>query len=179
MGARSLALLSQRSDLLACATIAHIAILGKASPRWQAHLTPSWDYKGGARCAFFCHKPHRYSGLPSLHMVQLSSDDISGLLHHLEIGPVALSQNRLWHWHYAIGIANCGMALAFSQPNACLGNSKADNTRVETPGRPQWACWGNRWTSWRLMVATATAQGNVSTYGHLKGGLHARQGKSI
>ena len=127
MGARSLALLSQRSDLLACATIAHIAILGKASPRWQAHLTPSWDYKKGSRCAFFCHKTHKYSSHPSLHMMQLPSDDISGLLHHLEIGPVALSQNRLWHWHYAIGIARCGMALEFSQQRTIHGSRHRGN----------------------------------------------------
>ena len=160
------------------ANVPQLAFIGKVSPRLQAHLAPSWDYKEGSGGAFFCHKPHRYSGLPSLHMVQLSSDDISGLLHHLEIGPVALSQNRLWHWHYAIGIASCGMTLELSQPNSCLSNFKANNTRVETPGRPQWACLGNCWASWRSMVATEAAQGNVSPYVHLKGGLHARQVKS-
>jgi hypothetical protein len=164
---------------LTWANIPQLAFIGKVSPHLQANLAPSWDYKEGSGCAFFCHKTRRYSGLPSLHIVQLFTDAISGLLHHLETGPVALSKSGLWHWHYAIGIASCRMALEFSQPNSCLSNSKANNTRVETPGRPQWACLGNRWASWRSMVATEAAQGNVSTYVHLKGGLHARQVKSI
>ena len=117
LGARSLALLSHRHNLLTYTTIAHIAFIGKVAPRLQAHVAPSWDYKEGSRCAFFCHKTHKYSSLSPLHIVQLPSEDISGLLHHLEIGLVALSQNRLWHWHYAIGIARCGMALELSQPN--------------------------------------------------------------
>ena len=125
MGAGSLALLSQRRNLLTYTTIAHIAFIGKVAPRLQAHLAPSWDYKEGSRCAFFCHKTHKYSSLPSLHMMQLSLDDISGLLPPPEIGPVALSQNRLWHWHYAIGIASCEVTLELSQPNSCLSNSKA------------------------------------------------------
>ena len=112
------------------------------SPRLQVHLAPSWDYKEGARCTFFCHKTHRYSSLPSLYLLQLSSDDISGLLHQLELGPVALSQSRLGHWHSAIGITNCGMALALSQPNSCLSNSKANNTWIETPGRPSVGMFG-------------------------------------
>jgi len=164
---------------LTWANIPQLAFIDKVSPRMQAHLAPSWDYKEGSRCAFFCHKTHRYSTLPSLHMVQLSSDDISGLLHHLEIGPIALSQSGLWHWHYATDIANCVMALELSQPNSCLSNSKANNTRVETRGRPQWSCLGNRWTQWRSMLATEAAQGNVSAHVHLQGRRQARQVKSI
>jgi hypothetical protein len=112
---------------LTCANIPQIVFADKVSPRLQAHLAPSWDYKEGSGCAFFvCHKTYRRSSVPSLYMLQLFSDDISSLLHHLEIGPVALSQNRLWHWHYAIGIASCGMALELSQPNSGLSNSKAN-----------------------------------------------------
>ena len=143
MGAGSLALLSQRSNLLPYTTIAHIAIIGKISPRLQAHLTPSWDYKEGSRCAFFCLKTHKYSGLPSLHMMQLPSEDISGLLHHLEIGPVALSQNRLWHWHYAIGIARCGMALEFSQQRTIHGSRH----RGDLSGRV-WETIGHHGDQW-------------------------------
>ena len=165
---------------MTCGNISRIAFPGKISARLQAHLIPLWDCKEGSGCAFFLrHKTHRCGSLPSLHMVQLFSDDIFGSLHPPEIRPVALSQRGLWHWHYAIGIASCRMALELSQPNSCLSNSKANNTRVETPGRPQWACLGDRWASWRSMVATEATQGNISTYGHLKGGLHARQVKSI
>jgi hypothetical protein len=143
---------------LTYANIAQIAFIGKVSLCLQAHLAPSWDYKEGSRCAFFCHKTHRDSSHPSLHMMQLSSDDISGLLHHLEIGLVALSQSGLWYWHYAIDRANCVIALELSQPHSCLSNSKANNTQLETRGRHQWTCLGNRWAPWRPLLATEAAQ---------------------
>jgi hypothetical protein len=76
---------------VACVNIPRIIYIGNTSPRLQAHLAPSCDYKEGSGCAFFlCHKAQRCSSLPSLHRVQLFSDDVSGLLHHLEIGPAYL-----------------------------------------------------------------------------------------
>jgi len=139
---------------LTCATIPQIAFIGKISLHLHAHLAPPWDCQEGSGGAFFLRQDARCNSLPSLCMVQLFSDDMSGLLHHLEIGPVALSQSGLWHWHSAVGRASCAMALKLSQPNSYLSNAKANNTRVETPWRPQWVCLGNRWASWRSMVAT-------------------------
>jgi hypothetical protein len=97
---------------VACVNIPRISYIGNISLRLQAHLAPSCNYKEGSGCAFFlCHKAQRCRSLLSLHSVQLFSDDVSSLVHHLEIGPVALSQSRLWYWHYAVGIARCMMAL--------------------------------------------------------------------
>jgi hypothetical protein len=94
-------------------TIPRIASTGKIAALLQAYLAPLRDYKEGTRCAFFlCHTTHRGSSLSSLHRVQLFSDDISGSRHQPEIQPVTLSQCGLWHWHYAMGLTSCVIALA-------------------------------------------------------------------
>jgi hypothetical protein len=96
-----------------CATIPRIAFPGKIPARLQVHLALPWDCKQGSGCAFFlCHKTQRCGSLPSLHMMQLFSDDISGSLHQPEIRPVALSQGGLWHWHSAMGLTSCVIAQA-------------------------------------------------------------------
>jgi len=97
---------------MACVNVAQVRVTDNSFPRLQAHLVPSCDCKEGSGCAFFlCYKTQRCSSPPSLHRGQLFSDDPLGLFHQPEIGPAALSQRGLWHWHRAVGIASGVMAL--------------------------------------------------------------------
>ena len=50
------------------------------------------------------------------------------------------------------------------QDNSCFKSSNANNTRVETGGRPRVVGLGKRWVNERSRAATRAAQGNVSAH---------------
>jgi hypothetical protein len=159
---------------VACVNIPRIIYIGNTSPRLQAHLAPSCDYKEGSGCAFFlCHKAQRCSSLPSLHRVQLFSDDVSGLFHHLEIGPAYLGHLQAildqvpagpfdHPGRYGGTCCQIGSGYASSR-HIGTGNAHTARQRHTGPlaGGAQWPCAGDPWQ--RVCCAWATsAQGVCS-----------------
>ena len=97
---------------MACVNVPQIYVTDNVFLCLQAHLVPSCACKKGSGCAFFLrHKTQRCCSIPSLHRVQLFSDDLLRLFHQPEIVPVALNQSGLWHRYRAVGIASGVMAL--------------------------------------------------------------------
>jgi hypothetical protein len=161
---------------VAYVNIPRIIYIGNTSPRLQAHLAPSRDGKEGSGCAFFlCHKAQRCSSLPSLHRVQLFSDDVSGLFHHLELGPAYLGHLQAildqvpagpfdHPGRYGGTCCQLGSGYASSRHTG-TGNAHTARQRHAGPlaGGAPWPCAGDPWQ--RVCCAWATSAQGVRSPG--------------
>src|SRR6266508_2486149 len=64
----------------------------------------------------------------------------------------------------ATSVRNRLQICSSEQVNSCFSNSNANNTRVETGGRPRVLGLGKRWANERSTAATRAAHGNVSAH---------------